>query len=106
MAVHRRVEEGVIEKRHPLLGFPIPAPGVVLVGLIEVGIGAQGGEEGGFVIGRAAHPAIGHAGPGGDRIACADEVISTGRRPEEFVRIPARPGVSRTGQRGLTRRVM
>src|SRR5207245_5500263 len=49
------------------------------------GIGAEGGEKRGLVIGRAPEPAIAQARPGGDGVTPGDEVLSRARRDEIFM---------------------
>ena len=69
VAIDRRVDDRVVEEQAPLLGELVPAPGVLLVGVVEVGVRAQRAEEGRLVVGAAAHPAVAEAGPLGDRVA-------------------------------------
>src|SRR3978361_2260634 len=45
---------------------PARARGIVGIGAVECGEGAQGVAEGRLVVRRAAHPAIGQPGPAGD----------------------------------------
>src|SRR3954471_24562589 len=66
VAIDRWMDNGVVDERHPLLAECVPAPGVVLIGGIEIGIGAERRQEGRFVVGRAADPAVRDAGPFGD----------------------------------------
>src|SRR5215203_3248062 len=53
VAIHRRVDNRVIHEWNALLAEFVPAPGIVLIGSVEVGVGTQGCEERGLVIGRS-----------------------------------------------------
>src|SRR5207249_1787740 len=63
VAVDRRVDDGVVHVEHLLLRPLVPAAGVFLVRRVEVGVGPEGGEECRLVVGRSAHPAVGHPCP-------------------------------------------
>ena len=93
VAVHRRIHDRVIDEGDFLLHLLVPAPRVFLERLVEVGVGAERGEEGGLVIRAAAHPAVGHARPLGDGIARAHHLFGVARGLEEFVRVAAAAGV-------------
>ena len=88
----------------------MPGAGVVGELAVELGIGAERVEECGLVVGAAAHPAVGDAGPGGDRIALRDHVLARARDLEEFVRVAAGAGVGRRGEHvlglGIVQRVI
>jgi hypothetical protein len=79
VAVDRRVDDGVVPVQDLLLRLAVPAPRVVLERLVEVGVGAERAEERGLVVGAAAHPAVGHPRPLGDRVAVGDEVLDAVR---------------------------
>jgi hypothetical protein len=83
-------------------------PGARIVGelAIELRIGAERIEEGGLVVGAAAHPAIGNAGPGRDRIALRDDVLRRAGRLEELVGVASRSRVGRRGEHVLGRCVV
>ena len=95
VAIDRRMDDGVIDERHALLAELVPALGVLLVGIVEVGIGAERGQERGLVVGRAADPAVGDPRPFGDRVAAGDQIVDGLRRLEEGVRHAAIAGVGR-----------
>src|SRR5262245_10692374 len=69
VAVDRRMDDRVVDEWYALAALAIPAPRILLIGRVELGVGAERCEERGLVIGRAAEPAIGDARPFGDRIA-------------------------------------
>ena len=84
-----------LTKVHFLLHLLVPAPGVFLEGLVELGICAERGQKSGLVIRAAAHPAIGDARPFGDGIARAHHFLRVVRGPEEFVGVAAAAGIGR-----------
>jgi hypothetical protein len=96
VAVDRRLHNRVVDKRHPLLAKAIPAARILLVGLVEFGVGSQSGEKRGLVIRRAAEPAIGQPRPSGDRIARGDLILGRARCDEVFMSKPA--PIGRAGQ--------
>ena len=98
VAIDRRMDDGVVDERHALLAELVPALGVVLIGLVEIGIGAERGQERRLVVRRAAHPAVGDLGPFGDRVAAGDQIVHGLRRLEEGVRHAAIAGVGRQHQ--------
>ncbi len=51
VAIHRRVDDGVVDEGHALLTEFVPALGIVLVRIVEIGVGAERGEERGLVVG-------------------------------------------------------
>ena len=110
VAVDGRVDDRVVPVQDPLLGLAVPAPGVVLVGLIEVGVGAQRGQERRLVVGAAPQPPIAQTGPLGDRLQVADAVLGAARVAEELVGAPAAAGVGLGGDhvagRGIVQRVV
>ena len=63
VAVDRRMDDGVIDERHALLAELVPALGVLLPGIVEVGIGAERAEERRLVVRRAAEPAVAEPAP-------------------------------------------
>src|SRR5678815_2151895 len=68
VAVHRRVNDSVIDERDTLLAELVPASRVLLVWLVEFRIGAERRQERGLVIGRASNPAIDDASPLRNRV--------------------------------------
>ena len=72
VAVDRRMDDGVIDERHALLAELVPALGILLPRIVEIGIGAERAEKRRLVVRRAAEPAIGDLGPFGDGIAARD----------------------------------
>ena len=76
VAVDRRIDEGVVEIEHGLLRALVPGARVVGELAVELGIGAERVEECGLVVGAAAHPAVGDARPGGDRVALRDHFLA------------------------------
>ena len=89
------MDDGVVDEGHALLAVAVPAPGVVLVGIVEIGVGAERRQERRLVVGRAADPAIGDARPFGDRLAPGEQILERLRRLEEGVRLAAVAGVGR-----------
>ena len=69
VAIDGRMDDRVVDEGHALLAELVPAPRVVLIGIVEIGVGAERGEERRLVVGRAADPAVGDARPFGDRVA-------------------------------------
>ena len=97
VAVDRRVDDRVVPVQDALLGLAVPAPSVLLVGLVEVGVGAERGQERRLVVGAAPEPPVAQAGPLGDRLQVADAVLGAARVAEELVGAPAAPGVGLGG---------
>src|SRR5262249_18544453 len=54
--------------------------------------------QGSFVVWGAPHPAVGHAGPGRDGFALADQILARTGDAKELMRIAAVPRVGRAGQ--------
>src|SRR4029453_6606815 len=79
----------VVDERYALLGEPVPAPRVVLIGRIELGVGPERAQERRLVVGRAAEPPVGDARPRRDRVAPGHLLLDRGRRAEVSVREPA-----------------
>src|SRR5712691_10745506 len=85
--VNRRVDQYMIEKQAFASLLFVPRKGLRGVRLIELRISAEPSHEGGFVVGSAAHKAIGKPGPCGNRVArlkqflpgvtCSKELVST-----------------------------
>ena len=95
VAIDRRMDDGVIDEGHALLAELVPAPRILLVGIVEIGIGAERRQERRLVVGRAAHPAVGELRPFGDGVAPGEQVLERFRRLEEGVRHAAVAGVGR-----------
>src|SRR5262249_60934114 len=95
IAIDRRVNDCVVDERYALLTEFVPTLGVVLIRLVELGIGAERGEESSLVIRRAPHPSVGNPRPLGDRLATGDEVLHALWRLEEGVRHATIAGVGR-----------
>ena len=106
VAIDGRVHERVVHVEHALLCFAIPAPRVVLIGRVVVGVRAERGQERGLVVGRAPHPAVGEARPRGDRSLGADQIVHGLRRAEVFVREAAGSRVGLARERLAHRRVV
>ena len=85
----------MVDEGHALLAVLVPAPGVVLVRLVEFGVGAERAQERRLVVGRAAHPAIGELRPFGDGVAPGDHLLERLRRLEERVGHAAVAGLGR-----------
>src|SRR6267378_4152581 len=86
VAIDRWMDDGMIDEGHALLAKFVPAPGVVLVRIVKVRVGAEGREKRRLVIRRTAHPAVGHARPFGNGVAAGDEILDGLWRLEEGVR--------------------
>ena len=96
VAVDRRVEQRVADKRHPLLAVAVPAARIFLIRVEKFGVAAEAGEQSRLVIGRAAEPAPGQPCPLRDPIATGDEVFGRARRDE--IRVGETAPFGRTGQ--------
>ena len=79
----------------------VPGLGVVGELAVERRIGAERIHQRRLVVGRAAHPAVGHARPVRDGVALADHVLARARDAEKFVGETAGAGIGRTGQHVL-----
>ena len=86
VAIHRGMDDGVVDEGHALLGVAIPALRVGLVGRVEVRVGAESAEEGRLVVGGAPEPAIGETRPGRDGIPPSHLLVHIGGRPEVAMR--------------------
>jgi len=110
VAVDGRIDQRVVEIEHRLLRSLVPGAGVVGELSVELGIGAERIEECGLVVGAAAHPAVGDAGPGRDRIALRDDILGGAGNLEKFVRVAAGAGIGRRGEHvlglGIVQRVI
>ena len=100
-AVDRRIDDGVVHEQDVFLRAAIPALRVVGELSVELVIGAERVHQRRLVVGRAPHPAVGHARPGRDGVALADHVLARARDAEEFVGVAAGAGIGRPGQHGL-----
>ena len=98
MTVDWRIDDRVVHEQHAFLGALVPGESVVLERAVPVGIGAERVHQRRLVVGGAAHPAIGHAGPIGDCALLGDQVVRRFGNPEIFVGIAARAGIGRRGQ--------
>jgi hypothetical protein len=76
---------GVIHEQHVILRAPIPSFRIVREFSIEGMIGAQSIHQGGFVVRRAAHPAISHARPSGDGVTLTDDIFARTSDSEKFM---------------------
>src|SRR5207249_2535600 len=103
--VHRRLDEGVVQVEDALLRGAVPAPRVLLIRRVVLGVGAERREEGRLVIGRPAHPPVGQARPGGDRVARGDQIGGAHRSPEVSVRVTPRAGIGAARQQGVLARL-
>ena len=95
VAIDRRMDDGVIDEGHALLAELVPAPRILLVRIVEVGVGAERSQERRLVVGRAAHPAVGELRPFRDGVASGDRLLERFRRLEEGMRHAAVAGVGR-----------
>ena len=100
-AVDRRIDDGVVHEQHVFLRAPIPGLGVAGELSIELMVGSERVHQRGLVVGRATHPAVGHARPLGDGIPLRDQLLARARGAEELVGVAARAGVGRRGQQVL-----
>jgi hypothetical protein len=92
-AVDGRVDERVIDVEHSLLAARVPGARIAGELAVELGVGPQRVEEGRLVVGTAAHPAVGNAGPCGDGIALTGHLLARAGGLEEAVRVAAGAGV-------------
>ena len=95
IAVDRRMNDGVIDERHALLAEFVPALGVVLIRIIELGVGAERRQKRRLVVGRTAEPSVGELRPLGDGVPPGQQIVERFRRLEERVGLAAVAGVSR-----------
>ncbi len=93
VAIHRRIHDGVIDEGDFLLHLLVPAARVFLERRVEVGVRAQRGEERGFIIRTAAHPAVRDARPFGDGVARCHHFLDVVRGLEKVMRVAAAAGV-------------
>ena len=80
------MNDRVIDEGHALLGIAVPAPRVVLIGIVELRIRTEGRKKRGLVVRRPAQPAIADPRPFGDRVAPGDLLLDIGRRLEVALR--------------------
>jgi hypothetical protein len=67
IAIDRRMNDGVIDERDAFLAEAVPAPRVLLIRRVEVGVCPERREKRCLVVGRPADPAVGQPRPFGDR---------------------------------------
>jgi len=96
--VDRRVDDGVIHEQHVVLGAPMPALRISRELVVESVVGPERVHQRRLVVGRTPHPAIGHASPGRDGIALADQILARMGDAKEFMGKAAVSGIGRTGQ--------
>ena len=100
-AIDRRIDDGVVHEQHVLLRAPVPGLRVAGELAVEIVIGAERIHQRRLVIGRAPHPAVGHARPVRDGVALRDQFLARARGAEEFVREAAGAGIGRPRQNPL-----
>ena len=76
VAVHRGIDQGMVQERHALLGVPVPVQGITGVIAEVLRVEAQGQHQAGLVIRSAPHPAVGQPGPLGDGFALGNHVLA------------------------------
>ena len=91
----------MVHEQDVVLRAPVPVLRVVGELVVEIVVGAERVHQRRLVVRRAPHPAVGHARPGGDRVALADQVLARVRDAEELVGEAAVAGVGRAGQHVL-----
>ena len=110
VAVDRRIDDGVVHEQDIVLRAAVPGLRVVGELFVEIVLHAERIHQRRLVVRRAPHPAVGHARPGGDRLALRDQVLARARDPEELVGEAAVAAVGRTGQHvlvlGIVQRVV
>ena len=106
VAIHGRVDDGVVDEGHLFLDLLVPAARVLGEGLVVVGVGAERGEERGLVVGAAADPSVTDACPFRDGVARADEILGRARRLVEAVGESAAPRVGGGRQHVLPLRIV
>ena len=89
------MDDGVVDEGNTLLAVLVPAPRILLIRVVEVGVGAERRQERGLVVRRAAHPAVGQPRPLRDGVAARDQILEGFRRLEEGVGHAAIAGVGR-----------
>src|SRR4030095_10098837 len=104
--IHGRMQNRVVQEHHALLGLAIPAFGVILIGRIEVGVGIEGGEERGFVVGSSTHVTESESLPRGDGVTATDQVFTAARRAVERVSETAVAGIGLGGEHSALRGIM
>ncbi len=100
-AIDRRVHDRVVHEQDVLLRALVPSLRVGGELAVIVGVGAERVHQRRLVVRRAAHPAIGHARPGGDRRLLRHQLLARARDPKIFMRVAARARVGRRGQHVL-----
>ena len=106
VAVDRRVNDGVVEVQAGFLNAGVPVAGVLFELAVEGRVGAERAAERGFVVRRAAHPAVAQARPLGDGVALLAQVVGAFRHAEELVGIAAAAGVGAPAERVLHLRLV
>src|SRR5439155_677005 len=88
-----RLDVGAVQIEDARLRGAVPAARVLLIRRVVLGVGTERREEGRLVIGRPAHPAVGQARPGGDRVARGDQIGGAHGSTEISVRVAPRAGI-------------
>ncbi|MCY1227187.1 hypothetical protein D9M72_394490 [compost metagenome] len=96
--IDRRIDDRVVHEERRFLGAFMPGERVVLERAIPIGIGAERVHQRRLVVGGAAHPAIGHACPFGDRALLGGKIGGGAGDAEIFVGVAAGPRVGRRRQ--------
>ena len=101
VAVDGRVDDSVVKVQTGLLNAGVPVTGILLELAVEGRVCAKRAAERGFVVRRAAHPAVAQARPPGDGVALLTQVVGAFRHAEELVGVTAAAGVGAPAQRVL-----
>ena len=96
----------MVEVEARFLDALVPGTSVLLEATIELGVGAQGAAEGGFVVRGAAHPAVGQPRPFGNGIALLAQVAGGTSEAEELMGVSAVAGIGLPAQLVLGGRVV
>ena len=76
VAVHRGIDQGMVQERHALLGILVPVQSITGVIAEIFRVESQGQHQAGLVVRGTPHPAVGQAGPLGDRLALRNHVLA------------------------------
>ena len=106
VAVDGWMDDGVIDEGHAFLAVLVPVPGICLIRIVEIGVGAERRQEGCFIVRRPPQPAIRDARPFGNRVPSGDQLLHRFGRFEISVREASVARVGRQQQLVFVRRIV
>ena len=93
IAVHRGIDQGMVQERHALLGILVPVQGITGVIAEIFRVESQGQHQAGLVVRSTPHPAVGQPRPLGDGLALGDYVLASFRHLKIGMRKAAVTGI-------------